>query len=86
MERYVSRHAPALVGHVQPDNIKCFVTSHEPIFTDMRVLTHAHTSLSLPSDCKWQTVVLALNIGKARRLQAGWSGQSTFNRMPDVVP
>jgi len=68
----VIRYASALVGHVQPNNIERFVAIHELKFSDMLVLTHAHTVLSLPNHCKWQTLTLALNIGKARRLQAAW--------------
>ena len=74
----VVRYASALVGREQPNNAERFVCGQPPIDIHTHAGTYVRTVSSFASHCKWQTVVLAVNIGRARRLQAGWQGLSTF--------
>lgn len=74
----VVRYASALVGREQPNDAERFVYGQPPIEIHTHAGTHIRTVLSFASHSKWQTVVLAVNIGKARRLQAGWQELSTF--------
>ena len=73
----VLRYASALVGREQPNNAERFVCGQSPIEIHIHAGTHIRTVLSFASHRMWQTVVLAVNIGKARRLQAGWQELST---------